>query len=70
MGGINNDGNNSQRLTFTVKETARLLGISRGLAYELARTGQIPVIRFGHRLLVSRVALERMLSQPGNTSDL
>ncbi|MFO8102067.1 MAG: helix-turn-helix domain-containing protein [Dehalococcoidia bacterium] len=52
-----------EKLTLTVEESARLLGISRGLAYELARTGQIPVIRFGRRMLVPRAALERLLTQ-------
>ena len=50
-----------QRLTLSVEEAACLLGISRGLAYEMARTGQLPTIRFGRRLLVPRRALERML---------
>lgn len=52
-----------QRLCLSVPEAARLLGISRGLGYELARTGKLPVIRFGRRLLVPKAALDRMLSQ-------
>ena len=50
-----------QRLTYTVEETGNLLGISRGSAYNLVRTGQIPVLRMGRRLLVSRVALQDLL---------
>jgi len=57
----------ADRLTLTVEEAAHLLGISRGLAYELARCGKLPVIRLGHRILIPRVALEKMLSQPNNT---
>ena len=53
-----------QKLTISVEEAARLLGISRGLAYEMARTGQLPTIRFGRRLLVPRRALERLLEEP------
>ena len=34
-----------QRLTLTVEEAARLLGISRALAYELVRDGDIPSLR-------------------------
>ena len=56
------------RLTLTVEEAAHLLGISRGLAYEMARSGKLPVVRFGRRLLVSRRALERMLDQPNSTN--
>jgi len=51
-----------QKLTVTVEEAGRLLGISRGLAYEMARTGQLQTIRCGaKRLLVPRRALERLL---------
>lgn len=49
------------RLVVTVEQAGRLLGISRGLAYELARTGQIPAIRLGRRLVVSRARLLAML---------
>ena len=51
-----------ERLTLTVEEAAKLIGISRGLAYQLAREGRIPVIRFGRRMLVSKAALERLLN--------
>lgn len=53
----------TEKLTISVEEAARQLGISRGLAYELARTGKLPgVIRLGaKRLVVSRAALERLL---------
>ena len=58
---------NGNRLCFSIPETARMLGISRGLAYELAHSGQIPVLRLGKRLLVPKIALERLLSQPNAT---
>jgi len=48
-------------LTLTIQETADLLGISRSKAYEAARVGQIPSIRVGTRLLVSRRRLEQMI---------
>jgi excisionase family DNA binding protein len=50
-----------QRLTYTVEEAGDLLGISRGSAYNLVRTGQIPALRMGRRLLVPRVALDDIL---------
>ncbi len=61
-----NEAKSVERLTLTVEEAAQLLGISRGLAYEMARCGKLPVVRFGRRLLVSRGALKRMLDQPGD----
>lgn len=41
-------------LVLTVEEAAELLGISRGLAYELVRKGDLPSIRLGRRLVVPR----------------
>jgi len=38
-----------------------LLGIGRSLGYQMAHNGQLPVIRLGKRLLVSRKAFEAML---------
>jgi len=50
-------------LTLTVPKAAQLLGISRGLAYKLAREGRLPgVIALGGRFVVSRAALERLLA--------
>ncbi len=51
------------RLVLTVEEAAGLLRISRGLAYEIVRSGRLPSIRLGRRLLVPRSALERMLAE-------
>ena len=52
-----------QKLTLTIEETARLLGIGRNLCYDRVKTGEIPVIKIGRRLLVPRKALERLLEQ-------
>ena len=59
----------ADRCTLTVEEAAARLGISRTLAYELARTGRlpVPVLRLGRRVLVSRQALERVLAAEGIT---
>ena len=53
-----------QRLTLTIEETAKLLGIGRQLAYDRVKTGEIPVIKIGRRLLVPRSALEKLLANP------
>ena len=50
-----------QRLTYTVQEVGELLGISRGSAYNRVRTGEIPALRMGRRLLVTRAELEDLL---------
>lgn len=48
--------------TVTVEEAGKFLGISRGSAYEAARSGDLPTIRIGHRLLVPTAALRRLLA--------
>jgi len=54
--------NSTTRLTHTVEEAGKLLGLSRNSAYALARTGELPTIRLGKRLLVPKAALERLLA--------
>jgi len=49
------------KLTLTVEEAARLLGISRALAYELVTRDELPHLRLGRRIVVPRRALESML---------
>jgi excisionase family DNA binding protein len=56
------------RATYTVDETARILGIGRSAAYEGIRRRDIPSIRVGKRLLVPRAALEHLLSDPTKAS--
>jgi excisionase family DNA binding protein len=51
-----------ERLTLSVPEAAKKLGISRNAAYEAAQRGEIPSIRVGKRLLVPRAAFEKMLT--------
>ena len=51
------------RLTISVEEAGRLLGISRGAAYEAARRGELPVLRFGRRLVIPRAQLMAMLGE-------
>ena len=50
-----------ERLTYTLTEAARRLGISRALAYEAANRGELPVCRIGRRVLIPRAALLRLL---------
>ena len=51
----------TESLTVSVEDAARLLGIGRGTAYECVRTGQIPSLRFGGRIVVPKRALFAMI---------
>jgi excisionase family DNA binding protein len=50
-----------KKLTITVPELAEALGVSRMTAYAAVRAGSIPSIRVGRRVLVPRLALERLM---------
>jgi excisionase family DNA binding protein len=50
------------RLVLSVAEAAALLGLSRAFAYELVARGELPVVRFGRRIVVPKAALLELLS--------
>jgi excisionase family DNA binding protein len=51
-------------LAVGLQEAARLLGISKSLAYKLAATGEIPTIAMGERRkIVPMAAIEKLLTQ-------
>ena len=54
----------SEKLTYSVDETSKLLGISRPLTYAMVHMGRLPGIRLGRRILIPRKAVERMLEFP------
>lgn len=55
--------------TLTVTEAAKLLGIGRQTAYDLAAQGALPgAIRLGRRIVVSRKVLHDVLSGDFNLS--
>lgn len=51
------------RLCYTIPEAAELLGLSRNFGYELARRGEIPIIKFGKRKLVPKARFEKMINE-------
>ncbi len=57
------DSRSDDRLTLTVEEAGKMLGISRATAYQLANQGKLPAIRLGRRLLISKAGLERMVNE-------
>jgi excisionase family DNA binding protein len=47
--------------TLTVEEAGAVLGVSRSVAYDMARDGRLPVIRANTRLLIPTQAFLRWL---------
>lgn len=56
-------GNDSPPILVSVEEAARLLGLSRGKAYELAARGELPVVRFGRSVRVHRDRLTEWVDE-------
>ena len=54
-----------KRLCLTVPEAAERLGISRNFGYQLVRERKLPSRRFGKRILIPKIALEKMLEEGG-----
>lgn len=51
----------STKETLSVREAAAALGVSRGRMYASVRCGEIPMIRLGRRIVLSKRVLERLL---------
>jgi len=51
----------NDKAVLTVNETAQILGLSRNSAYQGVTRGEIPSIKVGKRILIPRIALERLL---------
>ncbi len=49
-------------LLVSVPEAARLLGVGKTFGWEMVRSGNMPSIKLGRRVLVPRAALERLIS--------
>jgi len=62
--------NREDRLVYSVKEMAELLGVGRSTAYELVRSGSIASLRFGRRIVIPKIALQRLLdgSEPASNN--
>jgi excisionase family DNA binding protein len=57
-----------RRPTISIDESAIVLGISRASAYEAAKNGELPTVRFGRRIRVPSAALRRLLALDEPTS--
>ena len=55
--------NGSGPRVFTVQEASKILRLSRGATYEAVRTGEIPSIKIGRRILVPASGLARLLGE-------
>ena len=56
-----NSSPENTKVTLTVPEAARMIGISNPKMYELVRAGQVRSIRVGKKILISRKSLSDWL---------
>lgn len=56
-------------VVLSVVEVSKLLRISRGSCYEAVRLGQIPSIRIGRRILISRQLLLEQITKKGTEDE-
>ena len=52
------------KLTISVPVAGKVLGLSRDAAYDAARSGDLPTLRFGRRVVVPTSKLREMLGLP------
>lgn len=52
-----------------IREVAASLGIGRSMAYELAASGRLPVVRIGRAVRVPRAALDEWIKRQTRQSD-
>lgn len=55
------DKKQETRRTYSIAEAGQLLGLGKNAVYAAAHRQEIPVIKIGGRLLVPKLALDRLL---------
>ena len=53
----------TEKLTLSVEEAGKLLGVSRQIAYQLSRRADFPTLHIGRRVLVPRKQLEQWMNR-------
>ena len=53
----------NEKLTLSVEEAGKLLGVSRQIAYQLIHRADFPTLHIGRRILVPRKQLEAWMDR-------
>ena len=56
------ENNNTNKLTYTVLEVSKLLGISKNSTYKAINDGDIPSVKIGSRILIPRSQIDKLLN--------
>lgn len=57
------------RLSYSVLEAARALGLGRDTTYGLIRSGQLPSLKVGRRRIIPRAAVEAFLAKASRDAE-
>ena len=52
----------TEKLTISVNEAAKILGISRNAAFAACRNGSIPTLKIGKRILIPKAKLLALIN--------
>ena len=52
-----------ERETYSIKEAAKVLGVSANTLYDMTKAGTFPCIRVGSRVLISKAHIDRVLAE-------
>jgi excisionase family DNA binding protein len=55
--------------TMSVSQAARILGISRTTAYECVRSGELPALKLGGRIVIPAQVIDELLDQASVVPD-
>ncbi len=55
-----------EKITYSVKEVAELLGISQSYAYELVKEKKLPVLELGRRKVIPKIVFDIWIKENSN----
>ena len=60
----------NEKLTLSVEEAGKLLGVSRQVAYQLIHRPDFPTIQIGRRVLIPKKQLEEWMDRQVNDAEV
>lgn len=62
--------NTTESAVITVNECSKLLKLSKGSIYQGCLTGEIPHVKVGRRILIPRIAIQKLLGEAGKPKEI
>ncbi len=56
-----------EKMAYSIQETSEAIGVHPNTIYGLVKSGKLPAITLGRKILISRVELSRWLAGQSNT---